>query len=60
MSAEHGSQLVELIVSNIAFQASSVKVSETDFNPELISKLIPKLEWPVLVDAAQQVNTVFL
>ena len=40
----------------MTFQASQVKVSETDFNRDLITKLIPKLEWPVLYDAAQSVS----
>jgi len=31
-------------------------VSEVDFNPEFISRMIPKLEWTALVQAAQQVS----
>lgn len=29
-----------------------------DFNPEFISRMIPKLEWSALVQAAQQVSVI--
>lgn len=38
------------------FQPENIVVSEVDFNPEFISRMIPKLEWPALVQAAQQVS----
>lgn len=33
-----------------------MKVSEADFNPEFIARMIPKLDWPVLCSAAERVG----
>lgn len=38
------------------FQASDIKVSEMDFNPEFVSKIIPKLDWQVLYKAAESIG----
>ena len=38
------------------FQARDVKVCEVDFNPEFISRVIPTLDWPEVVKAAQQLG----
>jgi uncharacterized membrane protein len=38
------------------FQAKDVKVSEVDFNPEFVSRIIPKLDWSVLWGAAESVS----
>uniref|UniRef100_A0A3Q3JCU8 Multifunctional methyltransferase subunit TRM112-like protein n=1 Tax=Monopterus albus TaxID=43700 RepID=A0A3Q3JCU8_MONAL len=35
------------------FQATEVKVNEVEFNPEFVSRMIPKLEWCALVQAAE-------
>lgn len=37
-------------------QATEVKVNEVDFNPQFVSRMIPKLEWSALVQAAEEVN----
>ena len=34
----------------------NVVVNEVDFNPEFISRMIPKVDWGALVQAAQQVR----
>lgn len=33
-----------------------MKVNEVDFNPQFVSRMIPKLEWNALVQAAEEVN----
>ena len=38
------------------FQAKDVKVSEVDFNPEFIARVIPRLDWPVVVKAAKELG----
>ena len=38
------------------FQASDVRVVPVDFNPDFIVRMIPKLQWSVLFEAAQTVN----
>lgn len=37
-------------------QVSNVVVNEVDFNPEFISRMIPKVEWTALLQAAEQVG----
>lgn len=31
-------------------------MNEVDFNPQFVSRMIPKLEWSALVQAAEEVN----
>ena len=38
------------------FQATDIKVNDVDFNPEFIKRMIPKLEWDVICDAAESVS----
>lgn len=33
-----------------------VRVSEVDFNPEFVSKMITKIDWPVLYSAAESIG----
>jgi multifunctional methyltransferase subunit TRM112 len=33
-----------------------VKVCEVDFNPEFIARVIPRLDWPVVVQAAEDLG----
>jgi len=40
----------------LKIQAMDVKMSEVDFNPDFISKIIPKLDWPVLCNAAESIG----
>lgn len=37
-------------------QATEVKVNEVEFNPQFVSRMIPKLEWGALVHAAEEVS----
>ncbi|KAF7238592.1 Multifunctional methyltransferase subunit TRM112-like protein [Varanus komodoensis] len=37
----------------LRIQATEVKVKNVDFNPEFIARMIPKLEWGALVEAAE-------
>ncbi|XP_048885623.1 multifunctional methyltransferase subunit TRM112-like protein [Brienomyrus brachyistius] len=37
----------------LLIKATEVKVSEVEFNPEFVSRMIPKLEWVALVQAAE-------
>lgn len=37
-------------------KATEVKMNEVEFNPEFVSRMIPKLEWRVLVQAAEEVS----
>lgn len=37
-------------------QAKEVKVNEVEFNPEFISRMIPKIEWPALCKAVESVR----
>uniref|UniRef100_A0A4W3GVZ5 Multifunctional methyltransferase subunit TRM112-like protein n=1 Tax=Callorhinchus milii TaxID=7868 RepID=A0A4W3GVZ5_CALMI len=37
-------------------QATEVKVSKVDFNQEFISRMIPKVEWSALVEAATSIG----
>jgi len=36
--------------------AKDVKVAEIEFNPEFISRMIPKLDWPALFKAAENIG----
>ncbi|XP_060679551.1 multifunctional methyltransferase subunit TRM112-like protein [Hemiscyllium ocellatum] len=36
--------------------ASEVKINTVDFNQDFISRMIPKMEWGVLVDAAESIG----
>ena len=38
------------------FQAKDTKVSEVEFNPEFIARMIPKLEWPAVCQAAEDLG----
>lgn len=40
----------------LAIEVSNVVVNEVDFNPEFISRMIPKVEWAALLQAAEQVG----
>lgn len=40
----------------IFVQAAEVKVNEVEFNPKFVCRMIPKLEWSALVQAADQVS----
>ena len=37
-------------------QAGEVKVNEVDFNPEFIKRMVPRLEWPAVCEAAESVS----
>lgn len=41
-------------------QAKDIRVSEVDFNPEYIARIIPKIDWTVLWKAAESVNLLSL
>lgn len=38
-------------------KAIEVKVNEVEFNPTFVSRMIPKLEWSALVQAAEEVGS---
>ncbi|KRT81553.1 hypothetical protein AMK59_5605 [Oryctes borbonicus] len=40
----------------LKIKAVDVKENEIDFNPDFISRIIPKLDWPVLVKAADSIG----
>ncbi|CAG9088052.1 unnamed protein product [Plutella xylostella] len=40
----------------LAINATDVKVTEVDFNPEFVSRIIPKLDWNVLWGAADSLG----
>lgn len=37
-------------------KATEVKMNEVEFNPQFVSRMIPKLEWSALVQAADEVR----
>eukprot|EP00794_Sanderia_malayensis_P003001 gene3001-3459_t len=37
----------------LKIEASDVQTKDVDFNPEFISRIIPRLEWKALVETAQ-------
>ena len=43
-------------LSLLFFQAKDVKVSEVEFNPDFIARVIPRLDWEVVVKAAQDLG----
>ena len=51
-------QTVFCILSIIYFQlqAKDVKVCEVEFNSEFVARVIPKLDWPEVVRAAEQLG----
>ncbi|XP_044260253.1 multifunctional methyltransferase subunit TRM112-like protein [Tribolium madens] len=40
----------------LGITASDVRVSEVDFNPDFVAKIIPKVDWGVLYNAAQSIG----
>ncbi|XP_072031043.1 multifunctional methyltransferase subunit TRM112-like protein [Amphiura filiformis] len=42
----------------LKIEAGSTKVTEVDFNPEFIARMIPRVEWRALYDAAQTLNII--
>uniref|UniRef100_A0A3B4YDH5 Multifunctional methyltransferase subunit TRM112-like protein n=1 Tax=Seriola lalandi dorsalis TaxID=1841481 RepID=A0A3B4YDH5_SERLL len=40
----------------LLIKATEVKVNEVEFNSQFVSRMIPKLEWGALVQAAEEVN----
>jgi len=40
----------------LAFKDVQIELKEAEFNPDFIKNILPRLEWPALVDAARQVN----
>ncbi|XP_046968842.1 multifunctional methyltransferase subunit TRM112-like protein [Vanessa cardui] len=40
----------------LAINATNIKVNEVDFNPDFISRIIPKLDWEVLWKAADSIG----
>uniref|UniRef100_UPI00398F3949 multifunctional methyltransferase subunit TRM112-like protein n=1 Tax=Pristiophorus japonicus TaxID=55135 RepID=UPI00398F3949 len=40
----------------LLLRASEVKINNVDFNQEFISRMIPKMEWSALVDAAESIG----
>lgn len=45
-----------ILPHHLCLQATEVKVNEVDFNPQFVSRMIPKLQWSALVQAAAEVN----
>jgi len=41
-------------------QALEVKLEQVNFNAEFISRMIPRLEWPAVCEAAESVSVMFL
>ncbi len=44
------------LARTLCFQVREIRVQESEFNKEFISRLIPKLEWNVFWSVAKQVN----
>lgn len=42
------------------WQAKDIKVSEVEFNPEFIARMIAKVDWPALCKAAENVRYIIL
>jgi len=40
----------------LVIKATEVKVNEVEFNPQFVSRMIPKLEWSALVQAAGELD----
>ncbi|XP_030765860.1 multifunctional methyltransferase subunit TRM112-like protein [Sitophilus oryzae] len=42
----------------LSINASDVRVADVDFNPDFISRMIPKIDWPVLYNAVERLGHV--
>ncbi|XP_069750003.1 multifunctional methyltransferase subunit TRM112-like protein isoform X2 [Narcine bancroftii] len=40
----------------LLLQASEVKINNVDYNQEFITRMIPKMEWNALVEAAESIG----
>ena len=40
----------------LPIQANETKEIKVDFNPEFVKRMIPKMDWPALVDAATSIG----
>lgn len=40
----------------LLIKATEVKVNEVEFNPQFVSRMIPKLEWSALIQAAEELG----
>lgn len=40
----------------LLIKAKEVKLNEVEFNPQFVSRMIPKLEWSALVQAAEELG----
>lgn len=40
----------------LAINATNINITEVDFNPEFIARIIPKLDWEVLWRAAESIG----
>jgi len=49
---------MRLIYSSLSLQARDIKVLETEFNSEFVLRIIPKLDWDTLWNAADSVSYV--
>jgi len=49
---------MRLICSSLSLQARDIKVLETEFNSEFVLRIIPKLDWDTLWNAADSVSYV--
>jgi len=47
---------MRLICSSLSLQARDIKVLETEFNSEFVLRIIPKLDWDTLWNAADSVS----
>jgi len=43
-------------ISECNVQATEVKLEQVNFNAEFISRMIPRLEWPAICQAAESVR----
>ncbi len=40
----------------LTIKATDVRVSDVDFNPEFVARIIPKLDWRAVCQAASDLN----
>ncbi|XP_049635892.1 multifunctional methyltransferase subunit TRM112-like protein [Suncus etruscus] len=40
----------------LRLKAQEVRVHQVDFNPDFVARMIPKVEWTALLQAAEQLN----
>ncbi|XP_068922354.1 multifunctional methyltransferase subunit TRM112-like protein isoform X2 [Petaurus breviceps papuanus] len=40
----------------LRIQATEIRVSPVDFNPDFVTRMIPKMEWTALVEAAESLG----